>query len=348
MKQGRSVLHITESFASGVASAITQYSKVLPEFEHHLLGGERSGDFIDSGETSSFLTVRKLPKRPLAAIRAIKLAIRELSPDVIHAHSSYAGFFVRVSQVSTRQRPIVYTPHGYAFERADLSPFLRTIFRLIEAALALNTSAIAACSPREAELSKYHFRRHRVVYVPNVFELPFPSLDYGASSSSITVVGSGRITPARDPGFFAAVARIVRQTDSSVRFKWIGAGDAEDTATLIASGVEVTGWCSRQDALEHFAAGNIHLHTSAWDGFPMVILEANALRIPSIVRNIKAFSSVPLSVVGTSVEDVASIVIDMSQDNDNCRSALELWDDFLAENNRIVQASRLACSYGIL
>ena len=96
----RVVLHVVESWGAGVRAAVLQFVAATPEVEHHLLRGVSRAEFSDDGETI-FASVGVLPGGSFGAHRAIRRAVRVLQPDVVHAHSSYAGLFVRTAVRST-------------------------------------------------------------------------------------------------------------------------------------------------------------------------------------------------------------------------------------------------------
>lgn len=346
MTPSLSVLHVVESYGGGVATALQQYVRATPDIRHILLRAEREGDFVDSGETLEFETVHTLPRGVVGAIGQIRNLTNELRPDVIHAHSSFAGLFVRLGLRASRLRPIVYTPHGYAFERADVSRVAGMLFRLAEQLLSVNTTVYAACSPRESNLSSAFRPWGRIVYVPNVVDVKpqFPAIE---SIEPFRVVTAGRLTPARDPLFLRDVVNIVHQRHPEIKFTWVGGGEERYVSALTAAGVEVTGWLPRDEALQELGKGHLHFHPAAWDGFPMVLLEANALKIPSLVRSIPAFLDVPSAVRFDHPGEVAARISKMSTDRALLRDSLEVWDDVLKENVRDVQSARLRQAYEI-
>lgn len=346
------VLHVVESFGGGVSAAVAQYRRAMPGCDHHLLRTERIGDFIDSGETDGFRSVIEMPRGFFAARRKIREVVEDLNPDVVHAHSSYAGAYTRTSILSSPSRPIVYTPHGYASERRDVAWIVRRAFQVVELALSINTASYAACSPREARLSRAYARSHRVFYVPNVHLSIDPGENLKHSQSSSTqsdgpflVVATGRLTPARDPHHFAEIVELVRQSDPTISFKWIGGGEQKYATALKRLGVEVTGWLPRDEALSHLARARMLIHTAAWDGFPMVLLEANAARVPTIVRQIAAFDEVPAVLKCKTPEDFARAIVSARSGGWEKRDNLEEWDSFLADNNTATQSCRLKAAY---
>lgn len=333
-----------ESFGGGVATAVEQYAAATPELQHYLLRRVRTDSHADGAWSSHFAEVLELPRSFLKARQAIKNAVREFRPDVVHAHSSFAGAFVRTTLRSSKRRPTVYTPHGFAFERADVSEAARLLFRLLEAVLASNTEVVAACSTREARLARFS-RRSSVVYVPNVVNLGVEVHQRGAPGSPFCVTGFGRLTPAREPEFFVEVAKRVLAVSPEIRFVWIGGGERRYLDLFGDNAIEVTGWLPRDNALALFRLSDLHLHSAAWDGFPMVLLESNALRIPSLVRKIPAFEAVPDSLKFVSPASMADAVIRMYKNSASAHEALNLWDEVLSDNLPSVQRARLLSAY---
>ncbi|WP_104055248.1 MULTISPECIES: glycosyltransferase [unclassified Arthrobacter] len=337
------VLHVVESFGGGVATALAQYATATPTIEHHLLKAEREGDYIDGGELKVFASVSVLPRNPLVARRIIRGKVKSLDPSVVHAHSSFAGAYVRSSVRATKNMKIIYTPHGYSFERGDISFAARSIYRAIETVLARNTTAYAACSPREVELSRFKGYKGQVTYVPNVVAA-LEATNSSVPVGPLSVVSVGRLTPARDPFFFVKMVERVQAIDPEVRFAWVGGGDAVYVRALELAGVHVTGWLARDEARAILQQANVHTHTASWDGFPMVLLEANTCRIPSLVRNIAPFSSVPVTLRSSTPEEMAHQVLAL-RDKGQRESSVHLWDEYLAENTVDVQYERLMSMY---
>lgn len=339
------VLHVAESFGGGVATALAQYASSTPDIEHHLLRTVRQGDYVDGGEMASFTSIRELPRGPLKARRAIKESVRTIQPSVVHAHSSFGGAYVRASVRATQAMPVVYTPHGYAFERNDISKLYGLFYQSIERLLSRNTSVYAACSPREASLSSFRGFKGRVVYLPNVAEPAHISVDLNdRTAGELLVVSVGRLAPQRDPLYFAEVVRLVRKVDPRVRFCWVGGGGTEYLEALQEVGVEITGWLSRDEARQLLGQADLHVHTAAWDGFPMVLLEANMSRVPSLVRSVAPFAEVPDDVRCGTPEEMAQRILAM-RETENREEALARWDEFLSENTMATQRERLMSIY---
>ena len=48
--------------------------------------------------------------------------VRELQPDLVHAHGSKAGVIARLARLAYPRTPVVFTPHLYAFDNYFARP----------------------------------------------------------------------------------------------------------------------------------------------------------------------------------------------------------------------------------
>ena len=101
----------------------------------------------------------------------------------------------------------------------------------------------------------------------------------------------GRISPQKGPDFFRRAVELSQASALPLRWIWIGGGAAADERALREAGAEVTGWVSRSEALGWLATADVYVHTAAWEGFPVSLLEAAALGLPIVARRIPALES---------------------------------------------------------
>lgn len=336
------VLHVVESFGGGTLSALRQYMASTPDLEHFVIRRERDGEFSPADEDKFVLRTFDLPTNPLHAMRSIRRAAREVEPDVIHAHSSIGGALARLSLKSSRSRRIVYTPHCFAFERQDISRLRRAVFRAIEWTLAINTHTLAGCSHRESDVARSWVTCRRSVYVPNVATVR-PSNDGG---QIVDVVAVGRLSPQKDPAFFADVVQRLSELSPGATWRWLGDGDRTARRQLESRGVEVSGWLTPAGVQRQLAAARVYVHCARWEGFPMTILEAHISRTPIVARQIPALSGIGPSLVGTTAAEIAEKVASVLASPAAASSNLLAWDRHLAENTRTTQRERLLMAYG--
>lgn len=276
-----------ESLGSGVATALEDYLQSTPEHVHTVLAWRRHG--AQTGDQLARLAadVLPLPSGRLAQLLAVRRWVATLRPDIVHAHSSYAGLYVRLSP-RRLAGAVVYTPHGFSFERRDVPAPARAVFWLAEAALSLRGATVAAVGPREAELARRLPGRQPVVYVPNVIRLvepvPPPTVPEVGVPPRLRLATLGRITRAKDPGFFRRLVLLGQEHGLPLAWTWVGGGEPAEEQALRDTGVLVTGWSQRSAALGWLATADAYVHTAAWEGAPVSVLEAAALGLPVLAR----------------------------------------------------------------
>ncbi|AYG04177.1 glycosyltransferase [Gryllotalpicola protaetiae] len=255
---------------------------------HVLVYATRADAPIRGADLEGFSTVIELPRGHARRVLTIRKMIKRFSDVTVHAHSSLGGLYARFAMPKSTSRRIVYTPHCYAFERADLPALVRALYWSAEWILSFNTTVFAACSPREAELSSWLGSRGRVEYVPNIYPRDsILELHEGPRRSGprLRLVGAGRIAAQKDPGFFAASVEALRRKGFNVEARWIGDGPPVWRKELEGAGVDILGWLDREDVFTALAESDIYIHSAAWEGFPIGLLEADAAGLPVIVRS---------------------------------------------------------------
>jgi glycosyltransferase involved in cell wall biosynthesis len=339
---GTRILHVVQKFSSGVGSAIAQYTRSLPEAEHHLLSGTPVDGEGDLAEQADFASTARMSGSHLAKVRRVREVVRALRPDVVHAHSSHGGAYARLGVARTGQR-LIYTPHCYAFERRDISAPVRNAFWLAEAVLAMNTSAFAACAPREWQLSVWPMRRAPRYLVPNIAPDVAPTRPE-REPGDLLVIGGGRLSAQKDPVFFLRFVTRLRAELPQLRAVWLGDGDPAARAALEAGGVEVSGWLPRAEALPALAAAGLYVHSARWEGFPLMVAEATALGVPTLVRRLPSFADVPAQLTLTGEDDVASAVACLT-DVPAAKANVGEWSLHLERNTAAEQRAALIAVY---
>lgn len=106
------------------------------------------------------------PLRLRGAVHELRALIGQWKPDVVHAHSSFAGAAARVAAHQCGV-PAVYTVHGFGFKR-EAQPFVREMAWLGESLLAPWTNHMICVSNHEAKLAQRLPRTPKAISViPN-------------------------------------------------------------------------------------------------------------------------------------------------------------------------------------
>jgi glycosyltransferase involved in cell wall biosynthesis len=345
------VLHVVESLGSGIATALEDYIRSTPGHAHMVLGYRRPGAQTGDGLERLATRLLLLPEGRLAQIRTVRRWVRELRPDVIHAHSTYAGLYVRLF-VQTPAASVVFTPHAYPFERRDIPAALRGVYWLIEAFLSLRGGCVAAVGSREVELAERLPGKQVVIHLPNVVRsvrpVPAPpaSVQDRSAEGRLWLAMLGRISPQKGPDFFRRAVELSQASALPLRWLWIGGGKAADERALREAGAEVTGWVSRSEALGWLATADIYVHTAAWEGLPVSLLEAATLGLPIVARRIPALEPLGLPLLCDSPETLVAALRPLV--DERLREALRTHSWRLAERHQpAAQRKALELAYSL-
>ncbi|MEV4513131.1 glycosyltransferase [Dactylosporangium sp. NPDC049525] len=340
------ILHVTESMGGGTAGAIVEFVRSTPQFEHHLLFRRRAGSDVPVRHEDLFAGSRDAGGGPVRLARALREMLPAVAPRIVHLHSTWAGLVGRTvipAGVRSATGPaILFTPHCFSFERTDVPPSASRLLRAAERAVAASTDLAVCVSPREADLAAE--LGIPAVVVPNTTRARTARPDRrpdrrGRDGSIVTV---GRVGPQKDPGFLLRVKALLAG-HAGVTWTWVGGGDARGEAALRAAGVRVTGWRSPAEVRHHLAAADVYLHTAAWEGCPLSLLEAAASGLPLVARSIPALDSLGLDPDLGTAEAVAAELGTVLATGRPGRPRLQ--EAFAARHTPQAQAAALADAY---
>jgi glycosyltransferase involved in cell wall biosynthesis len=235
------------------------------------------------------------PAQDILAIRRLRALYEQLDPAVIHSHSSKAGI---VSRFASRSRAgIVHTVHGWGHTPTD-SPLRRNAFVALERAAAHSTNALVAVSSdvRNEGLargigkpSQYRLIPEDVDYTPRETDFDIARLRareaLGLDPDELVIGWVGRFVAQKDPEALArTLTGLLRSDDKGTRAVLVGDGPlrARTEAALAGLGPRVMFTGLRDDARDLYAAFDVVLHCSRWEGQPRVVQEALAERIPVV------------------------------------------------------------------
>ena len=289
------VVHIVEALGGGVYSYFINLTHVLcedPNLEVTVIYSDQrkeinpeqiAKDFHPNACLISLPMKREIsPKNDWKALKEIRKILYKIKPDVLHLHSSKAGILGRFAYILSPavKAELFYTPHGFSFLRKDISTLKRTAFYFIEFfSQKLSGGTLIACGDTELTHAK---KIGPALLVRNGIrhnsELN-SALKVNAEIKTIGILG--RITYARNPGFFNKIAL----ANPYIDFVWIGDGELKNLLT--APNIKITGWFNKQaEGLLELEKIDLYLQTSLWEGLPFALLEASAREIPILATNI--------------------------------------------------------------
>src|SRR5215204_2940455 len=154
------ILQVSESFATGTMEVVRMVAEGAAHEGHRvaIAYGKRPETPLGAPQrVGADVDLIALPwtgrsvGAQLRTVRELRRLCDGWSPDVIHLHSSFAGFVGALGVASFG--PTIYTPHCYSFLGAG-SETRRALYRLAERVIALRVEVVGAVSEHEARLAK--------------------------------------------------------------------------------------------------------------------------------------------------------------------------------------------------
>jgi glycosyltransferase involved in cell wall biosynthesis len=283
------IVHVVESFAGGVFQFLVNLINGLPNHEHVVIYGKREdtpddfsryfSEMIEFYRWENVTRTISIYKDVLASIELYKLLYQIDDFQVIHLHSSKAGFIGRlIAWFGGFANKIVYTPHGVAFARQDISKNKRQLYQYLERFAAKVAGTVVACSLSECyELKRCGINSQSVNNGIQFEEFPLKK----CKLNNIIIIGTiGRITFQKNPELFNKMATLFKSRPN-VQFLWIGDGELRNV--LSSENIDITGWLPQSRVIEKLQSIDIYLSTSLWEGLPLSVLQAMVVGMPLVL-----------------------------------------------------------------
>ena len=141
------ILHVGEYVNGGVATYLRTLLNGLQKYdgiENYLLisdyKSQKNWDHIT--KKVFYYKYKRNIFSIFLAIKQIHEVIERVNPDIIHVHSTWAGFFVRLPYLFRKRKvKIIYQSHGWAF-LMDTSKYKKKIYAFVEKFLSIPTDKI--------------------------------------------------------------------------------------------------------------------------------------------------------------------------------------------------------------
>jgi glycosyltransferase involved in cell wall biosynthesis len=309
------------------------------EFDHRLFTGFCSADEADYLDTvARDVTVIRIAgfgrRVSLASdIKAFISIVREIQrfkPNVIHTHTSKAGFLGRIASIISLQPSIrVHTFHGHLLS-GYFGPVKTWLVVLAEKVLALFTHELLAVGTKVRQdlldagigsLDKFG------VMPPGLAISPLPPKgesreSFGIVSTKLQFAFIGRVTQIKRPDRFLDVVSEVKSRDIKVDFFIAGDGELMEMCRERISRedlpVKILGWQS--DIEKVLSAADAVILTSDNEGTPLSLIQAGMAGLPVVTTNVGSVSEIVLNdttgiITSLNVNEIASAIEKLVNDS---------------------------------
>jgi glycosyltransferase involved in cell wall biosynthesis len=271
-----SVLRADQQFHAGLASLRAGY----PGFRCHSISLTREVTFSD-----------------LPSYIELSRYVRKHGPfDVIHAHSTKAGFLARLL-LNRGRAGMVYTPHGLMTLNPELTGARRQAVCALESMLARRSDVVVAVSGAERRCAKQTgIDVSKLLVIPNGIRQIPPENQWRARASirdslsltpsSVCIGFVGRFIVYKKPErVIEAFASLKRRTAIDVQLVMIGGGPLEMELRNAASRLGIADrvhFLGEVDGALHMSAFDILAHASSFEAFGYVFVEALSSGVPIV------------------------------------------------------------------
>lgn len=237
------------------------------------------------------------PVKDFLALKPMLRAIRAFGPDLIHAHSTKAGFAARLCAALLGIKQVVFTSHGWAFHESE-GRWKRLIYTFAERYAACVTKKIICVSDYNRNLALRHrvgrpdqlvvihngvnsalFTRKDGVHIRTEFNL--------RQSFVITMVS--RLAPPKD---LQTLLKAVAQLPDDCKLLLVGDGELrqEVQSSIHAMGLthRVILAGNRSDVADILAGSDVFALASRAEGFGLTIVEAMMSGLPVVASSVGA------------------------------------------------------------
>lgn len=278
------VMHVAETTIGGIASHLAEMLPLqiglLGKANVSLLVPDNGRVHIPEIDGLNIETFQSAGNR-LHSAHVLSRRMRELTrdnrPDVVHAHSSFAGLAARLFG-GAGSIPVIYCPHAWSFSQ-DNPAWIKRLYAFAERIQLKRTKFVVNVShyERSTALDFGIPDGGKLVVIENGIAKSAPTGDFPIPEMTpdcIHLAFIGRTTRQKGLDLLIEAARALE--GEKIVFHLVGPSREEDSEILsnIPDNMVVYGWRPREFALALIAKVDALVMPSRWEGLPMIGIEA--------------------------------------------------------------------------
>lgn len=241
------------------------------------------------------------PRREIRSLTELLPMVR--TTEIVHTHAAKAGVLGRLAARLAR-RPVVYSPHGFPFI-GEMSRRREVFSHVVERALAPVTDAlICVCEAERGFAADRRLRPRSTAVVHNGCAPPNTDSDAQVEMLSGLVVGTVcMLRPEKALDCLLDAMPLIAAAVPQARLVIVGDGpmDVVLRAHAAALGVEVTWLPFTAPAARYLQTFDVFVLSSAWESFPITVLEAMSCGVPQVVTRVGGTSESVVAETGLVV-----------------------------------------------
>jgi len=290
----KTVVHVVEAWQGGIATYIEALAqkqialsnRVILIVDQGLISKDQRK--INGCEYLYYKSSRN-PINFIKINKKLNSIISNLNADVVHVHSSYPGFYLRLRNSIEN---LVYSPHAWSFSKKDIGWIKRIIYSKSELLLSKNCQTILCISQEEIELATkvgINIKKLQLVHtcLPN---LAINKVENIQNNPQIIKIGFfGRLDYQKGYDLLVSSAHMLQKNIEIHVF-----GDSVRGGVKYETPHNFTchGWVNNNDVTKHMLDMDAVIIPSRWEGFALVPIESMRASKPIIVSNETSLSEV--------------------------------------------------------
>ncbi len=274
------ILHVGEYVNGGIATYLRTLLSGLQKYddvENYLLISKYKSQRGWENITKKvfYYKYKRSISNIFSAIKQIHAVIKDINPDIIHVHSTWAGLFVRLPYLfRKRKAKIIYQSHGWAF-LMDTSNYKKYIYALVEKILSIPTDKIINISNYEQKQAiKYGLNKNKMIMIYNGVEDKEnnSNLKLNWDKNKINLLFVGRLDRQKGLDLFLDVYDKIKL--KNMHLYVIGTSVLDDNLPKSTEYVTYLGWVDNKYIDVYYQACDAVIMPSRWEGFGLVAIEA--------------------------------------------------------------------------
>jgi glycosyltransferase involved in cell wall biosynthesis len=225
----------------------------------------------------------------------IRNIIKANKYDIVHCHSTKAGFVGRLAAFLSRHPNVIYSPHGFMFCDTRIK-LKRLLYLKLEKYLGFLTNKIIAVSGSERDLALHHqiVPNKKIITLYNSIDpSDYEDFDYEnkvqeklRNNSEIILGTVGRLYYQKDPLTLIKSFKIINDRFPNTRLIIVGNGPLEKECILLINElkldnkIDLAGF--QKNSKIYYQMFDIFMLSSHYEGLPYSLLEAMTMGIPAV------------------------------------------------------------------
>ncbi|KTA77459.1 glycosyltransferase [Aeromonas salmonicida] len=282
------ILIITGLGMGGAERQVCDLAEQFVNKGHSVLLISMTGETVNRPQSTKVDVVElNMAKTLLGFIKAYSQArrlIKQFKPDVVHSHMVHANLFARLLRVTTRIKKLICTAHSSNEGGCLRMLAYRLTDRLCDISTNVSQEAVDISVKRRAAPAS------RIIAIPNGIDtvrFTFNSIsrvnlraELQLADKTPLILAVGRFTEAKDyPNLLTAFSELPIELNYA-QLAIIGTGEQQTNIGALVAQLRLTNRVHflglQRNVHEWMSAADIYVMSSAWEGMPLVLLEAMA------------------------------------------------------------------------